>query len=362
MRNKLFLAATAALALAACGNKADSSVSETISFDELRISSFSQMENFPSGKFIVPQIEDARNGFISPEQVLYDNGKLYVEGLRSKRIVIYDDNGRFLGALDKKGNSAEEYLQITSFDVDRDGDIWVFDGQKDKLIHYSPDGDFVKTFKLPCEVDKIKCLDDGKFLMSVAAWDTSAHKDKEVLLVDENMEVLKSFIDYEESVDPNFTFSSQGFTETPDGILYHRPISDYVYLFSDKGRLLEKIHVDFGGKSVPDYVRKDVENNYDELSSYRMIVNAIHVDDEKVVGCVLEKGKYTDFIIDMTGRTVFLRDKEHDSMHLVGISGGYAIFYVPAGQDASVGYMPDDVKTLYDKDNDVFFLMDLSRP
>lgn len=335
---------------------------ETIVFNCSENSTFSAIGDvFSGGRFLVPGGgEDGEMMFSMPEQVAYKDGRLYLSDGRFGKIVVYKDDGTPEMCLSRKGRGPQEYLQVSYFDIDRTGSIWVMDGQGNRLIQYSPEGSFLRRYDLEYEINYFKCLDSGNFLFGLAPWDDSGYKDKKVLLVDGNLNVISSFIDATEYTDPNFEFPAQGFVSTGSGIFYHSPVDDYIYRLTPDGELEKSYYLDFGSQAFPEEMRKDIESNYEELENYRTLVNMVYIDDGKVIGSIWDGGMATDFIIDRRSDILYLRDEAYGSLHLVGIYGDSAIFYIPAGYPGDIPYMPESVKAEYDSGKDVFLLLDVN--
>lgn len=335
---------------------------ETIVFDCPEHSTFSAIgEVFSGGRFLVPESGENKDMMFSmPEQVVYRGGRLYLSDGSSGKIVVYNDDGTPELCLSRRGRGPQEYLQVSYFDVDSGGNIWVMDGQGDRLIQYSPEGAFLRRNDLEYEINYFKCLDNGNFLFSLAPWDDSAYKDKKILLVDKDLDVISSFVDASENSDPNFEFPAQGFVGTGSGILYHSPVDDYIYRLSQEGEPEKTYYMDFGSEAFPEDMRKDIESNYEELENYRTLVNTVYIDGSSVIGSIWDEGMARDFIIDRKSGILYLRDGAYDSLHLVGIHGDSAVFYIPAGYPGEIPYMPASVKSEYDSGKDVFLLLDVN--
>lgn len=350
------------LSIVGCSPSNQCGDSEVIVFDCHEHAAFSSIaEIFSEGHFLIPDDRgDKAMMYSEPEQIVYRNGKLYISDWKNGKIIIYNDNGTPELCLCRKGRGPQEYLQISHFDIDMTGNIWVLDGQRDRLVQYAPDGSFQCAVDLDYEVNCIKCLDNGNFLLGLAPWDDSRYKDKKILLTDKDLNVISSIINAGDFSDPDFEFQSQGFVSAGKGIFYNSPIDDYVYFLSPEGELKKSYYIDFGVRAFPDEVRKDIEPHYEELDKYRAIVNTIYIDDTKVIGSILDKGMTRDFIMDRHADILYLKDKPYESLYLVGIYESSAVFYIPAGYSGEIPYMPQDVKAEYDTGKDVFLILDIN--
>lgn len=82
-------------------------------------------------------------------RLLYRNGNFYLfDFVISNTIHVFDRSGKFLYKIDNIGKGPGEYVSISDFDVDKDGNIYVFDaGGKRRIIKYSNNGASFKSIK-----------------------------------------------------------------------------------------------------------------------------------------------------------------------------------------------------------------------
>lgn len=360
MRNVLILALAAILA--GCSGH-NSSGTVTIPFKSLDKRTFSDLpEEWSDGRtgFVVTDTGNNESMMYADiDEILYKDSKIYILDWKYKKLVVYKDDGTPCLSLMRQGRGPQEYLQISNFAVDNDGSIWINDGQSDRLLHYGSDGSFISATDLPFEINFLRCLNNGKFLIGLASWDTSEYKGKKVLLTDKDLNVEASCLDFG-ITDPNFSFPSPGFTECGDGLTYNYPIDDCVYRFNSDGSLSDKVYFfDFGNRSVPEEARKDVFSHFSEFKNYTMLEGPLYISDDTVVGVVYDSGIDKAFIIDRDKGIVYLQDEKHSGISLAGISGGYAVFRIPAGIGDGLPEMPDSAKDALDSGADVFMMVRL---
>ena len=126
------------------------------------------------------------------------------------------------------------------------------------------------------------------------------------------------------------------------------------------GKYEKSYYVDFGSYVFPKEVRKNIQSHYEKIDNYRALVNTVYIDENRFIGSFLDKGRFMDFIIDRQSDILYLKDGSYASMHLIGVSGNYAVFYIPAGYEGDIPYMPDTVKAEYDLGKDVFLIVDIN--
>lgn len=344
---KLFLNGLTAFMMAApllmtsCGQRQTVAAEETVNLQNPTFKPFEEMPTLLADKFtkVTLQQDSSDVPFTSLNKAIKNGGKFYVLDNRQHRIGVFKENGEKDIDLSRRGRGPQEYIQITDFDVNKDGGIWILDGQKDAVYHYDAAGEFVASSPVPTDVDYIARLDGGGFLFGVSPWNESEYKDKEVVVCDNDLKIIGSCIDYDGKKDPNMTFPSLGFIHGEDGeITYNHPIEDRVYVFSPDGKHVKTMHFDFGSKAVPDEYRSNIEPHMEDVIASRFIVNGIVPSKEFLLGCMLDVGRYANVIWDKGNEVLYSTELTPDSICLIGGASDCAIFRVaPTGEEDAPG-------------------------
>ena len=222
--------------------------------------------------------------------------------------------------LNRRGRGSEEYLQVSDFDVDDEGGIWVLDGQKDVIVHYSSEGKFLSQSKTgECQYSYIS-FDAVQLLLGVALWDKTENSGYAAVLADTSLNVLARYGKKPDVYDPEFEFPNVGFSKVGKSIMLNTPIDDYVSVFEGK-KYKGDYFFDFGGKRVPDEIRKSVESNQDNIEKYSFLVNCSAVAGNVAFGTMMDCGTPVDFIVDMKKKEIYKQPVEGGKYHLVSISG-----------------------------------------
>ena len=217
--------------LTCCNRQAVDIKEEIIPFNRMKISDYTDIQSifFNDAEYVILDTETQEAMFRGADKILFKNGKLYLLDQASRKIIVFDRNGSLDMSLSKRGRGPGEYLQITDFDVDDEGNIWLVDGQRNLLLTYSSNGKFLRSKNLQYEVEFIKCLSSDSLLLSLAPWDASRYKRSTILLVNRELDVADAMIERDSATDPNYVFPTIGFTDTGECVLYHRPINDKVF-------------------------------------------------------------------------------------------------------------------------------------
>ena len=105
----------------------------------------------------VPQLSSLRYVFLETNEhslinninrLFYCNQKIYLFDDRSKQILCFDDNGKFLFKIHSVGQGPGEYLYPVDMDVDNNGDIYINDPVSKRIMRYK-NGDKNKSEIIP---------------------------------------------------------------------------------------------------------------------------------------------------------------------------------------------------------------------
>ena len=286
-----------------------------------------KLQNVNSGKVVLSNYD----------KCVVQNGTIYILDEIRRIIAGYDYYGSLTSILDKKGRGPYEYLSISDFDVDSDGNIWVVDGRKNEIIQYSKDLIPIRLIKPEAKIRKMKVLRTGDFLCELALWEKSSkYSSFQVVLCNDEFKIKKGLIPMPEINDDNYEFSSIGFSDGEYGIVYNKPIDDTLYVFSDAGELTEKIFFDFEEFSVPEKMKSNLEGNRRALNEKLFLTNTIVITDTHIVGIIYRFGNPSNFIVDRKNGTVCYIPINDSRLLFLGASADYTIWHL-SGDDLHPG-------------------------
>lgn len=362
MKKESVLAAAAAAFMSfaclfsGCGRQ-DKTASETVNipFDRAERLSYGRLpENFLGGlEYVTLRPEGQDYLFAEADKVIYRNGQLYIMDWISRKIVSFKEDGQPGTVLHKRGRGPGEYLQISDFDIDDDGSIYILDGQRDLLLRYSPGCKFEESWELPFQASFISSREDGRFYFGLSPWDDSEYGQNKVLVTDRSLGAVSAFIGYDGLDDPDFSFPASGFVESASGTVYHQPICDDVYLIGGDG-VDSVYHFDFGAKAVPDEVRQDIEGHLDELDGYETLVKWVNVYGRFIVGSIRRDGRYDDFIFDRQQERVYMQDDAYRCINIAGLSQDAIIFRIIDTGEGLPDFIPENIRRSIAGSEDVF--------
>lgn len=227
----------------------------TIDFKTLKQCEFSQIEKQIIKEKIYINLEAEEDFLFNKiDNIKINNDRIFIQDNRSKSLFIFNMKGQGITKVGTFGRGPGEYTNISGFDIDYNGYIYIVDGQQDKLNIYNPDYTFHKSFPFTFETDIIKCLANNNLLLGLSSWNTET-KNK-ILITDSLLKPIKHYFEYDNYVDDNYWLFSYFFTEANNHILYNRPVDNHIHIFTNNGELEKTLYYDFGSKNVPNIAKK----------------------------------------------------------------------------------------------------------
>lgn len=258
-------------------------------------------------------------------KVVVKENNIYIRDEVGKNLYVFKRDGNLTCVLDNRGRGPKEFLRITDFDVDSCGNIWILDGQKDKIFQYYSDGVYSKSY--PCEEEyvKIASLGDG-FLLRIASWNQGPHKDT-FIMTDSLFRTKQVLMPIREKRDANYIWPSNFSVSGDKEICALEPISDYIYSITDSGVMEQITKVSLGNKTIPLKMRSNLDYNYYALNDYIFLFRTTQLTPAFLSSGVRE-GKWKSMIVDRKKEEMVFFDKEIHGCELVGSYAGGTIWSI----------------------------------
>ena len=166
---------------------------------------------------ILPDSADLLFSEINKIQI--SNHKIYILDKFQRLLGIYDMSGKGIGKVGNVERAPEEYLNLTDFSINKDGNIHIIDGRLDKMNIYDKNLNFITSQKLPFEADIFQCLDDGGYLFGLSSWNKQLNSNDKIVKTDSMLNSSIRFCEYEKGIDPNYWISFYQFLQTEKYII-----------------------------------------------------------------------------------------------------------------------------------------------
>ena len=315
--------------------------SEVIKVEEFKTinTSMGFTKPFTDIEYINLSANDVDHQFKAITKAIIKGDSIFLlDGDFTRKLYLYDrETGKATSVVGKRGNGPNEYLIPADFDVDQKGFIYLVDGNLDQVFVYNSKLDFVKAFSPLYDVDAIKSLKNGNFLLGLSSWNKKDRSGDRVILVNSNFDYLKTLLEYDDSFDDAYWFSGYSFSVVGNEIQYNRPTDNTIYRFSLNGeRLIGTTHFDFGRKDVPLKAKQSVEKHIEDYNSiYNLLVGPSWRTSDYIIGTFRDKGKVKPFLLDPIVKVAYLYPEKAkgDYSFTVGFQDNQWISYLTPGDD-----------------------------
>lgn len=161
MKKKILLFSVYSLLLIGC--KEQSSNNSITCISSLNLNEARSLSSvFPNSRII--QLETTDESLIGQDihKIRKRNNKFHISFDR-RAISIFDEQGKFINRIERRGGGPGEYIELRDFDVLSCGSIVVLDVRK--LIFYSSTGEFIREIPLEIAGLNLRAVDDNHFLI-----------------------------------------------------------------------------------------------------------------------------------------------------------------------------------------------------
>jgi len=297
-----------------CSNKHETSMNcKEIHYHDLKIHAIKEIPShiLKQKKSILLTGEEEDFLFAQIDRIMLHHHRIYIQDSKTKSLLVFDTNGQGIKKIGNFGRGPGEYTNIAYFDIDKKGNIYLLDGQQDKLNVYNSQYKSIKTIPLKYEVDIIKNLEEGNLLLGLSSWNEKTKK--RIMLVDSSMHVLHEFGEYDMNFDDNMWLFDYQFTESEQYLIYNRPIDNNIYLFGKNGEHEKTIRFDFSSHNVPNEARRDILKHYELFDNYYLLGNLSFIHKNYIGGTLFKKRKMEFYLLDTLSNTIYLKTSPIES-------------------------------------------------
>lgn len=272
-----------------CSNPHSDSLSipsEIIYFNQLEHGNLSELLKPENVRYVLLHNEDSEDLFGRIDKLKIVNDRIYILDTKLRLLVAYDIHGNFLSKIGERGQGPHEYVHLSDFDVDRNGNVFILDSRQSKMLCYDNNYKCIDDIHLEFQADILTVLDNDSLLFGLSSWNQSEGKGRKIAKTDKKGHMGETFLDYGRYVDPAYWISMYMFSNTEDVLSYNQTIDNNIYLFSNNGELKEFVTLDFGSENVPDEDKVNIERKLESYDGYCLIRKILAVTDRSIVGFI----------------------------------------------------------------------------
>ena len=163
------------------------------------------------------------------DKVLFRDQRIYVADFhQTMALFVFDMNGKFLFKIAMRGNGPEEYISFKDFDIQSNGEIYIFDQFGRKFLIYNNEGKFMSDVKINYYIANFCLIDDkmfwsmiwekGEMFASLAEFDIEKKSVEFLFTEDKYLHSLSLY-----------RFSPYAFYYSPNNIYYSPKFSEIIY-------------------------------------------------------------------------------------------------------------------------------------
>lgn len=204
--------------------------------------------------------------FSYANKLIFQGDKIYVfDRTGAHHVYVFSKEGDFIAKIGKIGKGPQEYVRLRDFDVDLEGNIYLYDRQMMKMIVYDSAHAFLKKEStVDIRADGFKKLHNGNFIFSISKENPeSTLNDSHLILTDADYKILKRMLPMDSDFLDNY-LSMSILQNNSSNIYYNKPVDDRIYLLSQDGSEIEScLKLQFKNSLKREYI-----------NDYRLIENA----------------------------------------------------------------------------------------
>ncbi len=173
------------------------------------------------------QLDGTPNAYIgNPGRSIYTDSLILVKNESNQNIVIFENNGKYLNSIDKRGRGPKEYLYITDFTFNADDKtVSIYDNEK--LKKYNLDGEYISEYNLGFRPSKVTKFDTKYSIIEKVMPSGDSISDFNIRLVNDDFKTIVARNPLKPLSDPGFGTEGQNFRTSLNG--------DHAYFFSYTG-------------------------------------------------------------------------------------------------------------------------------
>ena len=327
MKRIYYAALAVALTFTAC--KQDDGLTLTVNGVSPQKKSLEELPEWNRKQYLLLRDTAAKEviGEVDKIEIRPELNRIYILDAKPRAGVVaaYDMAGHFLSTVGRRGQGPMEYIGVSDFDVDADGNVYLLDSYKgdDNVLLYDTNFRGIKEMPLPFEAGTLCALGRDSLLFGLESWNTGAGAGYKLGWTNREMQLARTDCAYTE-FDPNVQIADYVFGKSWDYIVYYQPIDNAVRVFTRDGQLAKVFRFSFGGHEVPKEARTDIQAHWDDYERYVLLKKVLAVTDRYLIGLFWERKKDRLFVLDYQENICYMDEQtdREETGFACGFSGG----------------------------------------
>lgn len=98
------------------------------------------------------------------DKCIVKGDRFYILDKKQQSVFVFTNEGKFITRINRLGKGANEYIELTDFEIGEEGELIVFDAISQRILFSNNEFDFIKSLKV-CAGDKMLRLNDENFII-----------------------------------------------------------------------------------------------------------------------------------------------------------------------------------------------------
>lgn len=247
-------------------------------------------------------------------KMIIKDDRIFICDKHNAKIVVFDIQGNFLYAINRRGHGPQEYVEMVNFTVG-DNKVYTLDNVLGKVNIYKADnGEFVEKKELPIVAWDIAFLTDGQFLLATSPVGGHFFSKKQsrhrVFLTDADFKIKKRLFGYGKTVSDRFGKPFY-FSETDRHIVFNYCISDVFHIFDrqNQDKAMQSTWIDFGNRKVP--IKQRENPHWEDRNDYVYLYLTPIVCGDYIAFDIIMNGSCETFVYDKKTGFFYSNDYEN---------------------------------------------------
>jgi len=173
---------------------------EPIKINDLNVGLFEYIPLETNTSILISQID----------KIISDNQYYYILDTKSKYgLFLFNKKGKFIRTISIRGKGPGEFLYVYDFDIDKDGNSFLLDGDRQSILKFDSLGVFQEKFDYKFKAANFACVGDNLFIFFQKGRKQSSKKyDYELILWYSKTKIKSTFLPNSQRSVPYGKFSS----------------------------------------------------------------------------------------------------------------------------------------------------------
>lgn len=257
--------------------------------------------------------EQSLVGVVSKLEIA-NNGDLIVLDKTKGSVIRFNDRGKYLCHIGRRGNGHGEYITASDIAYERyNNSVIVLDESAGKLLSYDINGKYLSSFQLGYSPSAFTVLDNNHMCLYMNHFDNLENRliGYNFKIINRKGKLVSEFMEYDETMEPFHPNSENVFFTMDSKNCFRQPYSSLIYsvdnIDKETPNITPELYIDFGEKKIPQsWYRLDFVEMRHKLSETRdiMYLRSVYKNNNCLYLNLVKNKNLCLYIIDLKDRSL----------------------------------------------------------